>query len=59
MDLKDDVIRQFDEEGSDIEQFIGNEKGGEGYVLSNPASGTMKLVNRAGFTAANRAVQRD
>jgi len=59
MDLKDDVIRQFDEEGSDIEQFIGNEKGGEGYVLSNPASGTMKFVNRAGFTAANRAVQRD
>jgi hypothetical protein len=28
-------------------------------VLSNPASGTMKFVNRAGFTAANRAVQRD
>ena len=33
------------------------ETGGEGYVLAHP-TGDIKFVNRAGFSAANRAVQR-
>lgn len=57
MSLKNDVIEQFDNQGSDIEQYIGDKKGGEGYVLAHP-DGDIKFVNRAGFTAANRAVRR-
>ena len=55
--VKNDIIDQFDNHESDIKASIGNTPGGEGYVLSSPA-GDMKLVNRSGFTAANRAIQR-
>ena len=57
--VKDDIIQQFDNHDQDVIATIGKNRGGEGYVLTNPA-GDMKLVNRGegGFTAANRAVQR-
>ena len=55
--VKNDIINQFDNHDSDIKASIGNTPGGEGYVLAHP-QGDIKLVNRGGFTAANRAVQR-
>jgi len=57
MQVKNDIINQFDSHKSSIRASIGDQPGGEGYVLAHP-SGSFKLVNRAGFTAANRAVQR-
>ena len=57
IDLKNDIINQFDSHDADITASIGKEKGGEGYVLAHP-DGDIKLVNRSGFTAANRAVER-
>lgn len=57
--VKNDIINQFDNHDSDIKASIGDNPGGEGYVLAH-LQGDMKLVNRGegGFTAANRAVQR-
>jgi len=57
MKVKNDIIAQFDSHDSEVSASIGDEPGGEGYVLAHP-EGSIKLVNRAGFTAANRAVQR-
>jgi hypothetical protein len=56
-DVKDDIINQFDSQESNVKANIGDIPGGEGYVLSHD-EGPIKLVNRAGFTAANRAAQR-
>ena len=36
---------------------MGDKAGGEGFVLAHP-EGAIKLVDRAGFTAANRAIER-
>ena len=55
--IKNDIIDQFDSHDADVKASIGNNAGGEGYVIANP-KGDIKLVNRSGFTAANRAVQR-
>lgn len=55
--LKNDIINQLDKSKQDVEASINGTPGGEGYVLAN-ANSTIKLVNRAGFTAANRAVER-
>ena len=57
MKVKDSIISQLDAQGGPVKARTGDADGGEGYVLAHPA-GDMKLVNRAGFTAANRAVQR-
>lgn len=57
MEIKNDIVKQLDAQDSGIKANIGDIEGGEGYVISNP-KGTVKLVNRAGFTAANRAVKR-
>ena len=58
MQVKDDVIRQFDAHDSDVKQSIeGHGEGGEGYVLAHP-EGDMKLVPREYFSKANRAVER-
>lgn len=56
MRVKDNIISQLDKQ-STIKAKIGSQEGGEGYVLADP-KGDIKLVNRSGFTAANRAVQR-
>jgi hypothetical protein len=55
--LKNSVITQLDSQDLGVKASIGDQSGGEGYVISDP-SGPIKLVNRGGFTAANRAVQR-
>jgi hypothetical protein len=58
LQIKDKVISQFDAQGSTVKQSIdGFGDGGEGYVLAHP-QGDIKLVPRATFTAANRAVKR-
>jgi len=57
MQVKNDIISQFDSHDAEVSATIGDQPGGEGYVLAHP-EGSIKLVNRAGFTAANRAVQR-
>ena len=57
MAVKDDIIRQLDQQESPVKQFIGNDSGGEGYVLASP-NGDIKLVPRAYFSKANRAVRR-
>jgi hypothetical protein len=57
MDIKNDIVKQLDAQDSGVKANIGDIDGGEGYVVSNP-KGTVKLVNRAGFTAANRAIKR-
>jgi len=58
MKAKDEVIRNMDQDGDlPVKQFINGKPGGEGYVLSNK-QGDAKFVNRAEFTAANRAKMR-
>ena len=57
MDVKDDIIKQLDSQGQIKAKLRTGDDGGEGYVLAHPG-GDIKLVNRAGFSAANRAVQR-
>ena len=57
MDVKNDIIKQLDSQGQIKAKLRTGDDGGEGYVLAHPG-GDIKLVNRAGFSAANRAVQR-
>ena len=57
MKVKDQVIQDMDNQSSTVKQSINGNTGGEGYVLASP-KGAIKLVPRATFSAANRAVQR-
>jgi hypothetical protein len=57
MKVKDQVIQDMDSQSSTVKQSINGNTGGEGYVLASP-KGSMKLVPRATFSAANRAVKR-
>jgi hypothetical protein len=58
MQVKDNIIAQFDAHDSTVKQRIpGHGQGGEGYVLAHP-EGDIKLVPREFFTKANRAVKR-
>jgi hypothetical protein len=56
-ELKNSIISQLDSKGGEVKASIGNQPGGEGYVI-NAGGNKIKLVNRGGFTAANRSVQR-
>jgi len=56
-ELKNSLIAQLDSKGGEVKATIGNQPGGEGYVIS-AGGNKIKLVNRGGFTAANRAIQR-
>lgn len=57
MKVKDNIIAQLESQDADVVATINGQPGGEGYVLSDP-KGDMKLVNRRGFSAANRAQMR-
>ena len=58
MNVKDNIIQQFDTHDQTVKSNIpGHGEGGEGYVLAHP-EGDIKLVPREFFTKANRAVQR-
>tara|TARA_B110001454_G_scaffold128770_1_gene119998 strand:- start:282 stop:1475 length:1194 start_codon:yes stop_codon:yes gene_type:complete len=52
--VKNEVIQTLDAQKADIEAYTGGQRGGEGYVVDKD----VKLVNRAGFTAANMAKER-
>jgi len=54
MATKNKIIKTLDSQPADIEASTNGEKGGEGYVVGND----VKLVNRAGFTAANMRQER-
>jgi len=57
MKLKDYLVQEFDSHPADVQQSIGGQNGGEGYVVKT-ADGPVKLVSRHKFTAANRALHR-
>ena len=52
--VKNQVILALDAQKADIEAYTSGQRGGEGYVVDKD----VKLVNRAGFTAANMAKER-
>jgi len=54
MKVKDQVIRALDAQDADVEAYTSGQRGGEGYVVDKD----VKLVNRAGFTAANMKQER-
>jgi len=54
MTTKNKIIKTLDSQPADIEANTNGEKGGEGYVIDKD----VKLVNRAGFTAANMRQER-
>lgn len=56
--LKNKLVSQFDKQSTTVKAYIGDVAGGEGYVVKS-SSGPIKLVNRGGFTAANRAIIRE
>ena len=51
---KNKIIQQLDKQPADIQAVTDGQPGGEGYVIGKD----VKLVNRAGFTAANFAKER-
>lgn len=55
--LKNSIIEKLDGLGFALPASINGKPGGEGYVITSN-KGQVKLVNRGGFTAANRAIQR-
>ena len=57
MKLKDYLVNEFDTHPTDIQQSIGGQKGGEGYVVQTK-EGPVKLVSRGKFTKANMARHR-
>ena len=54
MTTKNKIIKTLDSQPADIEASTNGERGGEGYVIDKD----VKLVNRAGFTAANMRKER-
>lgn len=58
MAVKNNIIKQLDSQDAPVKSSIGSMEAGEGYVIADPA-GYIKLVDREGFTKANRAVQRE
>lgn len=58
MSVKNNIIKQLDTQDAPVKSSIGTMEGGEGYVIASPA-GYIKLVDREGFTKANRMIQRE
>lgn len=58
--LKNTLVEQFDSDpNTPVKASIGSVSGGEGYVAAGSDGDLVKLVNRGGFTAANRQVVRE
>jgi len=57
MDIKDDIVQQFDNNAQVVKQTMAGERGGEGYVYSNK-NGDIKLVPRRTFSRINRSIER-
>ena len=55
--VKHDIINQLEAQDVPVKAYINDKQGGEGFVMAHP-EGAIKLVDRGGFTAANRAVER-
>ena len=55
--VKHDIINQLETQDVPVKAYINDKPGGEGFVMAHP-EGAIKLVDRGGFTAANRAVER-
>jgi hypothetical protein len=55
--VKHDIINQLEAQDVPVKAYINDKPGGEGYVMAHP-EGAIKLVDRGGFTAANRAIER-
>lgn len=55
--VKDDIIRQLDQQDIPVKQSMAGEQGGEGYVLAHP-EGDIKLVPRQTFSRINRSIER-
>jgi len=55
--VKHDIINQLEAQDVPVKAYINDKPGGEGYVMTHP-EGAIKLVDRGGFTAANRAIER-
>lgn len=52
LNLKDNLVAQLDSQQKTIGASVGQNPGGEGYVFQTSA-GSIKLINRASFSAAN------
>jgi hypothetical protein len=57
MKLKDWLVTEFDSNQTNVQQSIGGQRGGEGYVIQTK-NGPVKLVSRGKFTVANMALHR-
>lgn len=57
MDIKDDIISQFDATSGVVKQSMQDEPGGEGYVYSHK-QGPIKYVPRRTFSRINRSIER-
>lgn len=55
--VKHDIINQLEAQNVPVKAYINDNPGGEGFVMAHP-EGAIKLVDRGGFTAANRALER-
>jgi len=55
--VKHNIINQLEVQDVPVKAYINDKPGGEGFVMAHP-EGAIKLVDRGGFTAANRAVER-
>lgn len=52
MQVKNNAIRELDQQENDVQAYTDGQSGGEGYVIGK---GDAKMVNRLGFSAANFA----
>ena len=55
--VKHNIINQLEAQDVPVKAYINDKPGGEGFVMAHP-EGAIKLVDRGGFTAANRAIER-
>ena len=58
MTIKNDILKQLEVQSMPVRSFIGDLPAGEGFVTASDG-GDIKLVDREGFTKANRSVQRE